>query len=266
LPHVAKVVNTVLEARLQIEIAKYSHIGNREENQDRAEILIGDHSILAMVLDGMGGHSAGAEAAVTAIATVSDKFRNSKQPLPFAERFLTRSLANAHDALVTLGHSQDLDAKPRATCAICLVQKGIAYWSHLGDSRVYHLRDGVVLERTRDHTHIELLLREGLIVESEIARHPMRSFVEHCLGGDPTKPPVTASGPHKLQENDVLLLCSDGFWGGMSDEAIADAFADTEESFDVEEIVEKVVDAAVASNSPSSDNTTVAVIVWRGSD
>ncbi|MBT8063143.1 MAG: protein phosphatase 2C domain-containing protein, partial [Gammaproteobacteria bacterium] len=71
---------------LQIEIAKFSHIGNREENQDRVEVLMGDHTVLAMVIDGMGGHSAGAEAAMTAVATISDKFRKSPQPISFTER------------------------------------------------------------------------------------------------------------------------------------------------------------------------------------
>ncbi|MDH3587960.1 MAG: serine/threonine-protein phosphatase [Gammaproteobacteria bacterium] len=251
---------------MQIEIAKYSHIGNREENQDRVEILIGDHSVLAMVLDGMGGHSAGAEAAMTAIATMSEKFRMSKQPLPFPERFLSRTIGDAHEALVILGRDQHLDAKPRATCAICLVQEDIAYWAHLGDSRVYHLRDNRVVQRTRDHTHVELLLQEGLIEESEIANHPMRSFVEHCLGGDRAKPTATVSEPYLLQENDTLLLCSDGFWGGLADNDIAAAFAATGGNFNLQKKLEELVDLAVANNTPGSDNTTAAAMIWRGTD
>ncbi|MBT8137302.1 MAG: protein phosphatase 2C domain-containing protein [Gammaproteobacteria bacterium] len=251
---------------MQIEIAKYSHIGNREENQDRVEILIGDHSTLGMVLDGMGGHSAGAEAAMTAIATMSDKFRKSKQPLPFPERFLSRTVGDAHEALVGLGRDEHLDAKPRATCALCLIQDNLAYWAHLGDTRAYHLRDGKVHERTRDHTHVELLLQEGLIDESEIATHPMRSFVEQCLGGDRPKPPVTVSEPCQLEPGDILLLCSDGFWGGLKDREIAAAFAATGGDFDAQEKLQELVEQAVANNTPGSDNTTAAVIVYRGND
>jgi serine/threonine protein phosphatase PrpC len=57
---------------------------------------------------------------------------------------------------------------PRATCAVCIVQGDSAYWAHIGDSRVYHLRSGRVLERTRDHSHVEFLLREGLISEEQV--------------------------------------------------------------------------------------------------
>ncbi len=249
---------------MQIEIAKFSHIGNRDENQDRVEILIGDHTVLAMVLDGMGGHSDGAQAAITAIATMSDRFRQSKQPLPFPERFLARTIGDAHDALVEIGRNEHIDAKPRATCAVCLVQDEVAIWAHLGDSRIYHLRDGKVAERTRDHTHVELLLQEGLIDESEIPFHPMRSFVEHCLGGDRPKPPVTVSEPSILQPGDTLLLCSDGLWGGVADSRMAEAFAGNDSN--PQEILEKLVKDAVASNSPNSDNTTAAALTWRGTD
>ena len=251
---------------MQLEIAKFSHIGDREENQDRVEILMGDHTVLAMVLDGMGGHSSGAEAAMTAIATMSDNFRNSKQPLPFPDRFMTRTIGDSHEALVNLGSGQNIDAKPRATCAVCLVQENVAYWSHLGDSRIYHVRDKLILDRTRDHTHVELLLQEGLIIESEIARHPMRSFVEHCLGGDRPKPPVTASGPHKLQDNDMLLLCSDGFWGGLTDADMSEVVAAIDLNGNLQETVEQLAHDAVNRNSPGSDNTTVAAIVWRDTD
>ncbi|NNF65947.1 MAG: serine/threonine-protein phosphatase [Gammaproteobacteria bacterium] len=249
---------------MQIEISKLSRIGAREENQDRVEVLLGDHTVLAMVIDGMGGHSAGAEAARCAVTTLAERFRQNKQPLPQPDRFLARSIGHAHDDMVRLGREQHIDEKPRATCAVCIVQEDIAFWCHLGDSRVYHIRDGKVLQRTRDHTHVELLFREGLIEESEINTHPMRSFVELCLGGEPTKPPVTISGPHALQENDVLFLCSDGLWGGVSDVEIAQAFAEVNDQFELDEKVESLVTDAIANNMPGSDNTSVAVLIWRG--
>lgn len=251
---------------MQIEFAKFTHIGNRQENQDRVEVLIGDHTALAMVLDGMGGHSDGAAAAMTAVATMSDRFRNSKQPLPFPERFLTRTIGDAHTALVELGKDAKINAKPRATCVVCLVQKDVAHWAHLGDSRIYHVRDNKIIDRTRDHTHVELLLQEGLIFESEIASHPMRSFVEHCLGGDRPQPPVTSSGPHQLEPDDMLVLCSDGFWGGLTDAGMGDVLAAVDVSKNVQDTVEELVTGALKRNAPGSDNATVAAIIWRGTD
>lgn len=250
---------------MQIEVAKFSHIGSRDENQDRAEVLIGDHTVLAIVVDGMGGHAAGAAAAVTTVATVAGRFRHSKQPLPFPERFLTRAVGEAHDAVVRMGRDKPLDAMPRATCAIALVQQDTAYWAHVGDSRVYLLRRGRVVERTRDHTHVEMLLQEGLLDESEIAHHPMRSFVDQCLGGDTTRPPVTVAGPHLLLSGDTLLVCSDGVWNGSRDPSLADS-VEHASGDGLQERMETVVTDAVARNQPASDNATVAAIRWVSDD
>jgi hypothetical protein len=113
------------------------------------------------------------------------------------------------------------EIRPRATCAVCLVQGSSAYWAHVGDSRVYQLRSGKVFERTRDHSHVELLLRAGRITESQAQAHPMRNYVECCIGGDPVLPEMTLSGRRALLPGDVLMLCSDGLWSGLSDELLA---------------------------------------------
>ncbi len=251
--------------RLQVEVAKFSHIGHRSDNQDRVEVLIGDHTVLAIVIDGMGGHAAGAEAARVCIATISERFRSSKQPLPFPERFLSRATGEAHDALVQLGHAETLGDKPRATCALCLVQKDSAFWAHIGDSRVYHLRGDSIIERTRDHTHVELLLQEGLIDESEIASHPMRSFVDQCLGGERSRPAVTIAGPYALASGDILMACSDGVWGGLVDRQLAQALVCGPDDT-LQEHIESLVQGAVTRNAPNSDNATAAAIRWVDSD
>ncbi len=135
--------------------------------------------------------------------------------------FLTLSLARAHDRVVKLGDGVALDHKPRATCAVCLVQDGGAYWAHVGDSRIYQLRGGRIHARTRDHSHVELLLREGLIAESEMRSHPMRNFVECCLGGDVPLPDMSVTARNKLEPGDVLLVCTDGLWSGLEDDDLA---------------------------------------------
>lgn len=252
--------------RLQIELAKFSHIGDRDENQDRVEVLIGDHTVLAIVVDGMGGHAAGAAAAITTIATIAARFKHSQQPLPFPERFLTRAIGEAHDAVVRMGKERPLDDRPRATCALGLVQNDTAIWAHVGDSRVYLLREATVVERTRDHTHVEMLLQEGLIDESDIADHPMRSFVDQCIGGDVERPPVTIGVPQTLRANDTIFVCSDGVWTGMADLELAAAFTPTPESGDFDQLLEGLVTNAVDRNQPASDNASAAAIRWVADD
>ena len=155
-----------------------------------------------------------------------------------------------------------LDHKPRATCAVCLVQDGGSYWAHVGDSRIYQLRAGTVRERTRDHSHVELLLREGLIAEQEIRNHPMRNFVECCLGGDAPLPDMSVTARKKLRAGDVLLVCTDGLWSGLEETDIAALSAD--EGTPLEPALQGLADRAVARNSPYSDNTTAAVARWLG--
>ena len=101
---------------------------------------------------------------------------------------------------------------------MCLVQDAAAYWAHVGDSRVYQLRQSRVLERTRDHSHVEVLLREGLITEAEVQGHPMRNYVECCLGGDAALPEMSISARRRLKAGDVLLLCTDGMWANLQDQ------------------------------------------------
>jgi serine/threonine protein phosphatase PrpC len=247
---------------LRIEHADLSLIGDREDNQDRVAVAATDKATLLIVIDGMGGHSDGSRAADTALKSLLDSFHQTSAPLFDPLGFLHMSLSRAHDEVAALGSAQNIDARPRATTAVCLVQEGAAYWAHIGDSRIYHLRHGKVLERTRDHSHVELLLREGKITEEEIANHPMRNFVECCLGGDPAIPEMTISGRRMLQPGDVLLLCTDGIWANLRDADIAAFFRD--DSQHLRAWLEALGRRAVQASAPFSDNSSAAVLRWIG--
>ena len=166
----------------------------------------------------MGGHAEGARAAETALATLLEAFWQTPHPIFDPLGFLHLSLGRAHEEVVKLGVGLAVEARPRATCAVCLVQDSAAYWAHVGDSRVYQLRQSQVLERTRDHSHVEVLLREGLITEAEVQGHPMRNYVECCLGGDAALPEMSISTRRRLKAGDVLLLCTDGLWANLEDQ------------------------------------------------
>ena len=121
-----------------------------------------------------------------------------------------------------VGAEIDVDFRPRATCAVCLVQEGQAFWAHIGDSRIYQVRDNHVLTRSRDHSHVEVLIQEGAITEEEALDHPMRNFVECCIGGDSPVPDMSITAKQALTPGDVLLACSDGLWSGMTDDEISE--------------------------------------------
>ncbi len=152
---------------MKVEYAKVSALGDRKDNQDRGSIVLSDEAALMMVFDGMGGHSDGAIAAQTGLKVVQDIFTASRMPVFDPQGFLYMALSRAHDEVVNLGHELAVDFRPRATCALCLVQESGAFWAHIGDSRIYQVRGDEVLLRSRDHSHVEILIQEGAITEEE---------------------------------------------------------------------------------------------------
>jgi len=142
------------------------------------------------------------------------------------------------------------------------VQGSSAYWAHVGDSRIYQLRAGNVVARTRDHSHVELLLRAGRITERQAQDHPMRNYVECCIGGDPVLPEMSLSGRNPLRSGDVLMLCSDGLWSGLSDEQIATLSAASEG--ELRSMLTNLGERALIATAPFADNTTAAAVRWLG--
>jgi serine/threonine protein phosphatase PrpC len=247
---------------VRVEYAKLTLPGHRTENQDRVDLVASTDALLMIVVDGMGGHAHGARAAEVTVATLKESFAEMPLPVFDPQGFLTLSLARAHDRVVKLGDGVALDHKPRATCAVCLVQDGGSYWAHVGDSRIYQLRAGAIKARTRDHSHIELLLREGLIAESEMRSHPMRNFVECCLGGDVPLPDMSVTARNKLEPGDLLLACTDGLWSGLEDGDLGNATRD--DRAPMEQVIRTLADRAVAANAPHSDNTSLTAVRWLG--
>ena len=248
---------------MQIEYAKVSAIGDRQDNQDRAAVVVAEDAALMLVFDGMGGHSDGAKAAETGLKVVQDMFMSTPLPIFDPQGFLYTALARAHDAVVKIGANVAVDFRPRATCAVCLIQEGGSYWGHIGDSRIYQLREGRMITRSRDHSHVEVLIQEGAITEAEALDHPMRNFVECCIGGDAPVPDMSITRQMELRPGDVLLACSDGLWSGITDTEMADLA--TRPNVSLAENLKVLSVKALNKNAPHSDNTTGTALRWQGS-
>ena len=236
-------------------------MGARENNQDRIGAEITDAAALLIACDGMGGHAEGERAAEIARQVISQRFRATTQPLLDPLGFLHLSLGAAHQQVVRHGADIPLEHRPRATVALCLVQRGSAYWAHIGDSRAYHMRRGQVIARTRDHSHVELLVREGVIEAGQAQSHPMRNFVESCLGGEALLPEMDVSSRHSLEPGDVLLVCTDGLWGHLDDAIIAGAFAQPDTALG--EALATLSARAVAAGGATADNTSAVVLRFQ---
>ena len=259
---------------MRVEHTDVSLLGGREENQDRVAVAATDNAALLFIADGMGGHANGARAAEITREIVLDAFGHAAHPLFDPLGFLHLALGRAHDEVVKLGAPLPLEQRPRATCALCLVQQGASWWAHVGDSRIYHLRGGALVARSRDHSHVEVLLREGLITAEQAQTHPHRNFVECCLGGDPIVPDMAIARRRPLASGDVLMVCTDGLWSGLKDEEIAAELSGPggpagmpggpggSPGVPLREKLLELSQRAVTRNGTASDNTSAAALRW----
>ena len=136
-----------------------------------------------------------------------------------------------------------------------VLQAGTATWIHCGDSRLYMVRAGELLTRTRDHSYLELRnMPPGL-------ERINRNVLFTCLGS-PTKPIYDMTGPVHLEQGDRILLCSDGLWGTLSDDEIAKQLSRNTVSHAVPDLVED----ALRKAGDSSDNVTVVALEWETPD
>jgi serine/threonine protein phosphatase PrpC len=171
--------------------------------------------------------------------------------------FLNQSIAAAHAAILRDAARRRLADTPRTVLVACVVQDGEASWTHVGDSRLYLIRDGRIVHRTRDHTVVQELVESGRIREEAMATHPERNRLLQCLGGYESPRPE-APNRERLAENDIVLLCSDGFWNPLTQRQLLHLLATRE----LEPAVADLVHLAEMRAGRDSDNISVVAMRW----
>jgi protein phosphatase len=246
---------------MQFSVYQESHIGGRKVNQDRMGYSFTRDALLLVLADGMGGHLRGEMAATIMMQAISEMFQKEATPyVKKPERFLEQAFFEAHEAIHRYRAEQNLPETPRTTVVACLIQHNTATWAHCGDSRLYWLRRGQVMGRTRDHSHIEHLIARGLADPSERATHPDRNKLYNCIGAS-SLPKIEVARPVSLQAGDVVLLCSDGLWSMLSDEEITHRLS----TQTIVRAVPELIEMATTIAGDTSDNTTALAIMWQGS-
>jgi serine/threonine protein phosphatase PrpC len=247
---------------MQFSVYQQTHIGGRKVNQDRMGYLYTRDALLLVLADGMGGHLRGEVAATVALQTMSTLFRAQATPyVRKPERFLEEAIEQAHEDIRSYARMRGMPDSPRTTLVACLVQHNSAVWAHCGDSRLYWLRRGQVLARTRDHSQIEYLIAKGLADPSEQNTHPDRNKLYNCLGAS-TPPRIEMSRQVGLEPGDILYLCSDGVWAVLPDSEMVHQLS-------TQSVVQAVPDLVTMSTSvggPQGDNATALAIQWQGAD
>jgi serine/threonine protein phosphatase PrpC len=122
------------------------------------------------------------------------------------------------------------------------------------------MRDGVIALRTDDHSYVEQLRQQGIISTAQLHTHRFRNYVTRCLGGMNNHPVAELGGPFPLEEGDTILLCSDGFWGALSERTMVDAIYKSAQP--LVSVVNTLSAQAENNSQPESDNVTVIAIRW----
>jgi serine/threonine protein phosphatase PrpC len=245
---------------VQFSVYQVSRKGGREKNEDRMGYCYTRDSGLFALADGMGGHPEGEVASQLALQTMAAMFqRDAKPTLDDPLRFLHDAIIAGHHQLLRYATEKALMDTPRTTIVACVLQGDAAYWAQCGDSRLYLVRDGKLIARTRDHSYSEL--QETLSHVVPMGEKFNRNVLFTCLGS-PGKPVVDTAGPLLLHAGDRMLLCSDGLWGSVPDADISQELAQRALSDAVPELVERALRHAGAK----SDNVTVLAAEWEGAE
>jgi PPM family protein phosphatase len=245
---------------MEFSVYQISRKGGREKNEDRMGYCYTRDSGLFALADGMGGHPEGEVASQLALQTMAALFqRDAKSKLDDPLRFLHDAIIAGHHQLLRYATEKALMDTPRTTIVACVLQGNSAYWAHCGDSRLYMVRDGKLIARTRDHSYSEL--QETLSHVVPMGEKFNRNVLFTCLGS-PGKPVVDTAGPMPMQSGDRILMCSDGLWGSVSDAEIAQQLG----ARALPDAVPELVEQALRHAGAKSDNVTVIAAEWESAE
>ena len=247
---------------MKYQLATTCRLGNRKSNQDRFSVVETGEAVLMVVADGMSGHDEGKLAADTVIDSLVRSFNSTRFPHPAPHKFLAQILTIANKEVLEAGAQRSPPITPRTTCVVCLVQQGSAIWAHVGDSRLYWIRQGKILEQTADHSRVEELYQQGIITAEQKLRHPQRNIVTQCIGSPKKPPKPTISQKTPLSPEDVLLLCSDGLWGQLPEDQLAAGLIQN----NIEDALEKLAHDAELNGFPRSDNISAVAFHWLSNE
>lgn len=249
--------SAVSTPRLAVQVVLRTDVGLvRSENQDfgtyttpqeEAESHPGGR--LLVVADGMGGHRGGATASRIAGETVKAQYLGSETGDIAAA--LRDSLTRANARIYTEAQANpDLRGMGTTTSALA-VRDTNGWFAHVGDSRIYLVRNGEIKQLTEDHSLVASMVREGLLTPGEAENHPRRNVLQRSMGVSEDVE-IDVKGPFDVQEGDLFILCSDGLHGVVKEHELLEIAA-----MPLRQAADEYVKRALERGAP--DNVTVIV-------
>lgn len=241
---------------LTIDACAAQHQGDRKEQQDRVAIFPHPRHkgvLLAIVADGMGGHTGGALAAEQVVHTARTNLEHFAPGEENPRYLLENSMHEAHTMIKASRFINEKD--PHSTAVAMVVQPGHITWGYCGDSRLYHFRGKHLQTRTVDHSYVEHLVASGRITPLQALTHPNRNVLMTSLGGE-NAPRFDFAEHNAPSAGDNFILCSDGIWAYFSDDELGCLLNENS----AREACQKIIRLARERASGSGDNLSLVVI------
>ena len=241
------------------EIANATHVGRvRRVNEDyygTRETLNGE---VVVVCDGMGGHAGGETASRLAVESIIASLNSKLSADPL--NALNEALLSANQAILDYARQHPELKGMGSTCVALLLKDNCAYYAHVGDSRIYLYTKNHLEQLTKDHSFVQSLLDAGAISPKDAESHPRKNEITNALGLERMQPPTLGQKPCKPRQGDILLLCTDGLTGMVSDQQIQKLLGAEMELYDkAKELVQ------LANDAGGIDNITLQLVQFSGS-
>lgn len=226
----------------------------RSSNQDAFKNTVLDKdTVLAVVCDGMGGANAGNVASEMATKIITDVIVNSYSPnltTTSVENLLRTAISSANLEIFSKANSTEEYKGMGTTVVAALIQDGVAYISHVGDSRAYLLKNDGITQITRDHSVVQDLIEGGHLTADEARFHPKKNVITRAVG---TLQDVLVDFDELKIGDGTILICTDGLTNMLTDEEIYTIFSQNE----LEDVPKVLIDSA--NEKTSNDNVTVVL-------
>jgi protein phosphatase len=230
----------------------------REVNEDCGRYTIpsdpaelAGKGVLAIVADGMGGHSAGEVASQMAVEVISRAYYESSADVQTAlKRAIEKANREIHEASVKNASQHGMGT----TIVALVLQQDLAYAAHVGDSRLYLVRGGEIYLMTEDHSAVMEMVKRGLLSLSEARHHADKNVILRALGSHPAVEVSIWEEPLPVREGDCFLLCSDGLYDLVEDDEIRAAVVESGPHAACEKLI------GLAKERGGHDNITVGIL------
>ena len=232
--------------------------GGRPENQDSCASIDTKYGLLVLICDGMGGGPAGKLASTTAIMKIEEYLHDyTPDPQEKCSSILIRAIEYAHENIQLLAEEDESRKGMGTTVAAVLITRGLAILAHVGDTRIYQYRNKKRIFRTKDHSLVAELVRNGTLTEEQARLSSQSNIITRALGTKDCRPEIDLR-PYK--RGDRFMICSDGIWGMYPEKELIELTASQDA---LDDIVYKMVentDAIGSSTGGHHDNLTIAMI------